>query len=130
MYGLHQASNNWFDALCASLLNLGFIWATMIHVYSFVAIVFFCHMLMIAWFLQNQMMFLLYFCCSWPRLCPYISMFCWCIFRNWYTAHPWWLSWTIQPGLIQKIISACGLQDQSAEHNTPAHPYFWFDRTC
>jgi hypothetical protein len=26
----------------------------------------------------------------------------------------------IQPGLIQKIIAACGLQDQSAEHSTPA----------
>ncbi len=26
----------------------------------------------------------------------------------------------IQPGLIQKIISACGLQDQSAKHDTPA----------
>ncbi len=24
MYGLHQAGNNWFDALCSALINLGF----------------------------------------------------------------------------------------------------------
>jgi hypothetical protein len=26
----------------------------------------------------------------------------------------------VQPGLLQNVIVACGLQDQSAEHNTPA----------
>ncbi len=116
MYGLRQAGNNWFDALRSSLLNLGFhqschdpclclIFAKSDDVLDSI----------ITALEQNFVL------TSQGSVGAYLGID---ICRT-----PDGFLELIQPGLIQKIISACGLQDQSAEHNTPANVILTSDLT-
>jgi hypothetical protein len=121
MYGLRQAGNNWFDALHNSLLHLGFHQS--------------CHDPCL--FIRGNCILLTYVddCLLFAKSDDVLDSVLASLEKDFVLTSQGsvgaylgidikrtsdgFLELT-QTGLIQKIISACGLQDQSAEHTTPA----------
>jgi hypothetical protein len=121
MYGLRQAGNNWFDALRSSLLHLGF------HQSCHDPCLFICGNCILPTYVDDCLLFAKlddvldsvlaslekdFVLTSQGSVGAYLGI-------DIKRTADGFLELT-QTGLIQKIISACGLQDQSAEHNTPA----------
>jgi hypothetical protein len=121
MYGLRQAGNNWFDALCASLLRLGFHQS--------------CHDPCL--FIRGDCILLTYVddCLLFAKTDDVLDSVLAALEKEFILTSQGSVGAylgidirrtsegfleLVQPGLIQKIISACGLQDQSTEHSTPA----------
>ncbi len=121
MYGLRQAGNNWFDALCASLLHLGFHQS--------------CHDPCL--FIRGNCILHTYVddCLLFAKSGDVLDSVLASLERDFVLTSQGsvgaYLGIDIkrtadgcleltQTGLIQKIISAFGLQEQSAEHHTPA----------
>jgi hypothetical protein len=119
MYSLRQAGSNWFDALCSTLLNLDFCQSS-----------------------HDPSLFISKDCLVYVNDClicgksdivvdPIVASLQKDFVLNSQGSVGAYLSIDIhhtsegflelvQPGLINKIITSCGLQDQSSEHNTPA----------
>jgi hypothetical protein len=121
MYGLRQAGNNWFDALQSPLLLLGF------HQSSHDPCL----------FIRKDCLLLVYVvdCLIFAKSDAVFDTVLASLENDFVlTSHGSVgaylgidIQWTsqgylelTQSGLINKIITACGLQDQSAEHTTPA----------
>jgi hypothetical protein len=117
MYGLRQAGNNWFDTLCASLFHLGF------HQSSHDPCLFIRGNCILLVDVDDCLLFAKtndvldsvlaslekdFILTSEETVGAYLGISI-CRTTDGYLE-------LIQPGLINKIISACGLQDQSAEH--------------
>jgi hypothetical protein len=121
MYGLRQAGNNWFDALHSSLLTHGFHQSTNDP----------------CLFIRSNCILLVYVddCLLFAKSVDILDSILGSLEKDFaltsqgsvgaYLSIDIWHTSEghlelVQPGLINKIISACGLQDQSAEHHTPA----------
>jgi hypothetical protein len=121
MYGLRQAGNNWFDALKMSLLNLGFR-QSQHDPYLFI---------------KSNCILITYVddCLLFAKTDEILDDIIKSLQQNFELTSegsigaylgidirrtPEGFLELAQPGLIQKIIAACGLQDQSTTHDTPA----------
>jgi hypothetical protein len=121
MYGLRQAGNNWFDALRSSLLSLGFHQS--------------CHDPCL--FIKNNCLLLVYVdnCLIFAKSDAVLDGIVAALEKEFNLTSegsvgaylgidirrtPDGFLELTQTGLINKIIAACGLQDQSTEHHTPA----------
>jgi hypothetical protein len=121
MYGLRQAGNNCFDTLRASLLNLGF------HQSAHDPCL----------FIRGHCILLVYVddCLLFAKSNEVLDSILASLEKNFILTSEGTVGAylgidihrtidgfleLVQPGLINKIISACGLQDQSAEHLTPS----------
>jgi hypothetical protein len=130
MYGLWQAGNNWFDTLRISLLNLGF------HQN--------CHDPCL--FIRGNCILLVYVddCLLFAKSNDILDSILASLEKDFVLTSEGSVGAylgidirhttdgfleLVQPGLINKIISACGLQDQSAEHLTPSTTILTSDLT-
>jgi hypothetical protein len=121
MYGLRQAGNNWFDALRSSLLSLGFHQS--------------CHDPCL--FIKSNCLLLVYVddCLIFAKSDAVLDGIITALEKEFVLTSegsvgaylgidirrtPDGFLELIQPGLINKIITACGLQEQSNQHQTPA----------
>jgi hypothetical protein len=121
MYGLRQAGNNWFDALRSSLLSLGFHQS--------------CHDPCL--FIKSNCLLLVYVddCLIFAKSDAVLDGIIAALEKEFVLTSegsvgaylgidirrtPDGFLELIQSGLINKIITACGLQDQSNQHQTPA----------
>jgi hypothetical protein len=121
MYGLRQAGNNWFDALRSSLISFGFRQS--------------CHDPCL--FIKNNCLLLVYVddCLIFAKSDEILDEVLHALEKEFVLTSQGsvgaylgidiqrttdgYLELT-QTGLINKIITVCGLQDQSTEHHTPA----------
>lgn len=122
MYGLHQAGNNWFDALHSALINLGFCQSS--------------HDPCL--FIHKDCLLLVYVddCLLFGKMDDILDSIVTSLQKDFVLTSQGSVGAYIgidicrtsdgflelvQPGLINKIITACGLQDQSSQHNTAAN---------
>jgi hypothetical protein len=121
MYGLKQAGNNWFDALKTSLLSMQF------HQSDHDPCLFIKNNCLILVYVDDCLIFSkddaildsvidslhsVFILTSQGSIGAYLGIDI--------KKTPSGFIELTQPGLIQKIITTCGLQDQSAEHSVPA----------
>jgi hypothetical protein len=130
MYGLKQAGNNWFDMLKASLISLGFRQSAhdpclfirnncLILVYVDDCLIFGKDDLVLDQVIASlKSVFVL---TSQGTVGAYLGIDIQKTTQGFIELK--------QTGLIKKIISACGLQDQSAEHTVPANVILTADLT-
>jgi len=130
MYGLRQAGSNWFDALRSALINLGFCQS------SHDPCLFIRKDCLLLVYVDDCLLFgktddiLDSIVTSLQKDCvltsqgsvgDYLGI-------NIRRTSDGFLE-LVQPGLINKIITDCGLQDQSSQHNTPANMILTADLT-
>jgi hypothetical protein len=130
MYGLHQAGNNWFDALHSALINLGFCQSS--------------HDPCL--FIHKDCLLLVYVddCLLFGKMDDILDSIVTSLQKDFVLTSQGSVSAylgidirrtsdgfleLVQPGLINKIITACGLQDQSSQHNTPTNMILTADLT-